>query len=93
MVDTPSAARGAVEGVPTELGDLCPGWFSERIGGRLVARRLGVLSDYQRGRGCLDEMTARSVTELLLVCEAQNTLAERLAVAETTARGVPGGRS
>lgn len=93
MVDIPSAARGAVEGVPTELGDLCPGWFSERVDGRLVARRLGALSDYQRGCGCLDELTAGSVTELLLVCEAQNTLAERVAVAETTARGAHGARA
>ncbi len=93
MVDIPPAARGEVRRVAAELGDLCPGWFSERLDGRLVARRLEALSDYQRGHGCLDETTAGSVTELLLVCEAQNTLAERIAVAETTARGVPGARA
>ncbi|OLT23916.1 hypothetical protein BJF79_14310 [Actinomadura sp. CNU-125] len=86
MVDIPAAPDGVMRG----LGDLCPGWCTERVGGRLVARRVERLSDYQFGHGCLDEVTAGSVTELLLVCEAQNTLAERIAVAETTARGVCG---
>lgn len=89
MVNAPRAASGTTVGV-ADLSELCPGWCTERIEGRLVARRLGTLSDYQLGRGCVDEVAAGSITELVVVCEAQNTLAKRMEVAETVRRGFAG---
>ncbi len=71
MVDIPPAARGEVRRVAAELGDLCPGWFSERLDGRLVARRLEALSDYQRGHGCLDETTKRCSPRCGACCRAR----------------------
>ncbi|TDC75211.1 hypothetical protein [Actinomadura sp. 7K507] len=88
MVDVPRAVNGTVGGI--DLSGLCPGWCTERIEGRLVARRLGSLTDYQLGHGCMSEVTAGSITELVVVCEAQNTLAERIEVAETVRRGFSG---
>lgn len=86
MLDAPTAANGTVlERI--DLSGLCPGWCTERIDGRLVARRLRPLTDYQLGRGCLETVTARSITELVIVCEAQHTLAGRIEIAETVERG------
>lgn len=89
MVEVPRAANGTTVG-GVDLSGLCPGWCTERIGGRLVARRLGSLTDYQLGHGCLDEVAAGSITELVIVCEAQYTLAERIGVAEAVRRGFDG---
>lgn len=91
MVNALAANGITVRGI--DLGSLCPGWRTERIDERLVARRLRSLTDYQLGHGCLGEVTARSITELVIVCEAQNTLAERVGIAETVERGFGGSAS
>lgn len=86
MVDAPRAANGTtVDRI--DLSGLCPGWCTERIDGQLVAKRLGPLTDYQLGHGCMEEVTARSITELVIVCEAQHTLAGRIEIAEKVERG------
>jgi hypothetical protein len=92
MVDAPKAANGTtVDRI--DLSGLCPGWCTERIDGQLVARRLGPLTDYQLGHGCLEEVTARSITELVIVCEAQHILGERIGIAEAVERGFSGSAS
>ncbi|MFC5750404.1 hypothetical protein [Actinomadura rugatobispora] len=80
MANAPTANEARGDSVV--LGDLCPGWHTERTGGRLVARRLAKLSDYQLGHGCLGEITVSAVGELVILCDAHNLLAERVALAE-----------
>jgi hypothetical protein len=58
MVNVPTAVNGTADDRVDLGGDLCPGWHTERTGGRLVAKRLGRLTDYQLGYGCSDEVTA-----------------------------------
>ncbi|MFF5259058.1 hypothetical protein ACFY4C_08930 [Actinomadura viridis] len=65
---------------------LLPGWHGEVLSHGLVARRLGVLTDYQLLNGCLPEITATNESELWLLCDAQARLAERVAVAEAVRR-------
>ncbi|MEV4251694.1 hypothetical protein AB0J52_00850 [Spirillospora sp. NPDC049652] len=86
MVDASRATNDALGGKGVALGGLCPGWHTQRIGERLLARRLRELSDYQLGCGCLTEIAANSVGELVILCEAQNLLAERVTSAEAIAR-------
>ncbi|MFC5188123.1 hypothetical protein [Actinomadura harenae] len=86
MVDAPRAANDAPSGNRVDLGALCPGWHTERVGERLLARRLHAPSDYQVECGCLEEIAATSVGELVILCEAQTLLAERVLSAEAIAR-------
>ncbi|MFC4054315.1 hypothetical protein ACFOY4_31870 [Actinomadura syzygii] len=62
------------------------GWFGERRDGGFVARRVGELSEYQRSNGCLASVRARDEGELWLLCDAQNRLSERVALAEALGR-------
>ncbi|WP_067491974.1 hypothetical protein [Actinomadura hibisca] len=62
-------------------GDLVPGWCVERVGVRLVARRLGGLTDYQLQNGCLPELVADGTGELVVLCQAQSRLADQVASA------------
>jgi hypothetical protein len=87
MVDVSAAANEGKGGGSVVLGDLCPGWHTERVERRLIARRLERTSDYQLGCGCLEEVTAGTVAELVILCDAQNHLAQRVALAEAIARG------
>ncbi|MEV5576613.1 hypothetical protein AB0L06_41850 [Spirillospora sp. NPDC052269] len=86
MVDAPRAVNDELSDSRVDLGAMCPGWHTERIGERLLARRLRGLSDYQLDRGCLEEIAAGSVSELVILCEAQNLLAERIRSAEAIAQ-------
>jgi hypothetical protein len=92
MVDAPRAANGTTVH-RIDLNGLCPGWYTERTAGQLVAKRLRSLTDYQLGHGCLEEVTARSITELVIVCEAQHILGERIGIAEAVERGFSGSAS
>lgn len=87
MVDVSAAANEGKGGGAVVLGDLCPGWHTERVDRRLIARRLERASDYQLGNGCLDEVTAGTVAELVILCDAQNHLVQRVALAEAIAHG------
>ncbi|GAA2129747.1 hypothetical protein [Actinomadura napierensis] len=93
MVDARAAADEANDGGGVVLGDLCPGWHTERIERRLVARRLDRVSDYQLGCGCLEEITAGTVAELVILCDVQNQVFQRVALAEAIAQGFGRGRS
>lgn len=65
-----------------------PGWTvvvdDASTSARYVATRKTSLTSYQRSFGALAEVHARSEDELLLLCDAQTRLAERLATAEAT---------
>lgn len=62
-----------------------PGWEIREDDGLLVAVRQVELSEYQRRYGALAEISARDEGELLLLCDAQTRLAERLGTAESAA--------
>lgn len=93
MVDVTAGSNEAKGGGAVVLGDLCPGWHTERVKGRLVARRLERLSDYQIDHGCQEEITAATVIELMILCDAQNHLGHRVALAEPIAWGFSKARS
>ena len=61
-----------------------PGWTVVDDDGTYVATRRQELTWYQRQWGALSEVDARTSEELWLLCDAQNRLAERLALAEST---------
>jgi len=67
-----------------------PGWDviidPDDASAHLVAVRRADLTKYQRIYGAMAEMTARDEGELLLLCDAQTRLAERLATAEAAVR-------
>jgi hypothetical protein len=93
MVDVTAATDEANDGGGIALGDLCPGWHTERVGRRLLARRLERVSDYQLGCGCLEEIAAGTVAELIILCDVQNQVFQRVALAEAIAQGFGRGRS
>ncbi len=60
-----------------------PGWDITEDDGLYTATRQAVLSEYQLMYGARVELDARSEGELLILCDAQTRLAERLGTAES----------
>ncbi|MCP2342046.1 hypothetical protein [Actinomadura rupiterrae] len=67
-----------------DLGPLWPGWHAERVGGLVVARRVGGLTDYQLIYGYLEQVEAKTVSEIVVICKAHNILAQWVAIAEAS---------
>jgi hypothetical protein len=61
---------------------LIPGWNVHIDNGWLIACRAHGLTEYMRGWGALDQLCASSPAELMVLCDAQTRLAERLATAQ-----------
>lgn len=62
-----------------------PGWNITEDDGLLIAERQAPLTEYQCRYGALTEVDARVEGELLILCDAQSRLAERLGAAEAAA--------